>query len=425
MPPIARFITRLRHPSAPVSPHNPVFIVAGMVFFFVLFDGILSYLVPIVITDNGFSATQMGLILGSSSVAGVIFDFWLCRFITDTQYRRIFFLMFLLAAAFPLFLFGGHSAWTYILAMIVWGFYYDLYDIGELDFVGRTIAPEQHASSFGVLRVFDGLGYLLAPLFASALLILAGVGGLLWALLGLFFVIALFFFGVLALAERGKTQEPMHHRQLPNLSTLAEFSLWERIGKILAPVLFFTFVMNVIDATFWTIGPLISESLSAQGASSFEGGLFMMAYMLPLLFVGWFVGRFTGRFGKKRTAFVALGVGSAALIALPLLSGAFGLIGASFIAGICFAFAWPAINGTYADYVSEALDIEREISTLQDAATNFGYIVGPVLAGITADALGYAMTFSVLGVIGLAVALLLIIMTPRSLDLRTVSRPGF
>ena len=145
--------------------------VGMMIFFFVIFDGILMYLAPIIITKNGISDSLMGIIIGSSSIAGMIFDLVLCRILKDTNYRRIFLLMFILSVLFPIFLFGGKTITIYFIAMAVWGFYYDFYNIGTLDFVGRTADKEHDATSFGILRAFEGTGYLIAPLLGSILIL--------------------------------------------------------------------------------------------------------------------------------------------------------------------------------------------------------------------------------------------------------------
>jgi len=149
-----------------------LFSVGIMVFFFVIFDGVLMYLAPIIITGAGISESLMGLIIGSSSIAGMLFDLVLCRVFKETNYRRMFLLMLLMGALYPLFLFGGTTVTIYLVAMAVWGFYYDFYNIGTLDFVGRAANPKQHATNFGVLRAFEGLGYLLAPFLGSILLLL-------------------------------------------------------------------------------------------------------------------------------------------------------------------------------------------------------------------------------------------------------------
>ena len=55
---------------------------------------------------------------------------------------------------------------------------------------------------------------------------------------------------------------------------------------------------------------------------------------------------------------------------------------------------------------------------MEDFYANLGYIVGPVLAGLLADWLGNAMTFSVLGFAGVVLAIVLLAITPASIRVR-------
>ncbi|MCX6779347.1 MAG: hypothetical protein NTU97_03900, partial [Candidatus Magasanikbacteria bacterium] len=73
---------------------RPIILVSIMGFFWTIFDGMLSFAAPIVMTRSGLTESTMGLILGSSSVAGIIFDFCLCRVLKNTSFRRMFLFMF-------------------------------------------------------------------------------------------------------------------------------------------------------------------------------------------------------------------------------------------------------------------------------------------------------------------------------------------
>lgn len=128
-----------------------LYLVSFMLFFWALFDGILGYLVPVVITSSGLSKTEMGLIFGFSSVAGAVFDFLLSKYLKNTHFRRIYLIMFACCFVYPLLLWQAKGIWLYLLAMSVWGLYYDLENFGNYDFVGRKAEEEEHASHFGVM----------------------------------------------------------------------------------------------------------------------------------------------------------------------------------------------------------------------------------------------------------------------------------
>ena len=189
--------------------------------------------------------------------------------------------------------------------------------------------------------------------------------------------------------------------------------IWGDLGKVLFPVLILTFTLNLIDAFFWTLGPIFAENL--PGMKQFAG-FFMTAYSLPALVAGWSVGTITRRFGKKRTAFVALLIGACILSLLPLASGAPVVILTVFLAASFISITWPSINGAYADYISETPKYEKEISGLQDFFTNIGYVVGPILAGIIAGYFGNSQAFSFLGVFAAVIAIVLIAVTPENIN---------
>ncbi len=129
----------------------------------------------------------------------------------------------------------------------------------------------------------------------------------------------------------------------------------------------------------------------------------------------------TGRVGKKRTAFFSLLAGSLIMSGLVFLKDApVILIIVNFLASFCTSLAWPAINGVYADYISEAPKIEKEIEALQDSTTNLGYVIGPILAGFASEYLGHLEALSILGVVSGITAIVLSRTTPREIRVDNV-----
>ena len=399
-----------RHP--PSYRFKRELLAAGlMVFFFVIFDGILMYLAPIVMTGVGISDSLMGLIIGSSSIAGMIFDLVLCRALKVTHYRRIFLLMFILAGLFPLFLFGGKSVTIYLIAMAAWGFYYDFFNIGTIDFVERTSDPEQQVAHFGVLSSFQGIGYLLAPFAGSLLLLFLHPGPRLLLALAVPLGIAFLFYALIALRPAAERREYQGVRRKAVISLFVELELWEKIWVALFPILLLTLVINLVDAAIWTFGPLFSEQLGAHGGAS--GGLFMTAYALPPILVGWLVGRITRKFGNERTAQAAIALGSIVLVSLGFVAAPMLLIPLIFISSFCISVGWPSINAVYAERIERLPARRKEIETIQDLFTNVGDTAGPIMGGYMAQYLGFAHSFVALGIGGAVVAAGLAVMTPR------------
>ena len=384
-----------------------------MVFFFVIFDGMLMYLAPIVITGAGISESVMGLIIGSSSIAGMIFDIILCRALRVTHYRRMFLCMFILAALFPIFLFGGTTITFYLIAMAAWGFYYDFYNIGSIDFVERTANKEEHVSHFGILRSFEGTGYLLAPFAGSMLLLAFHPGPRMLLILALPLLIAFLFYLsaiVQPIAER-KAYTKVEKKS--PIAFFTEMGLWEKVGKALLPILLLTLTMNLIDAAIWTFGPLFSESIGA--ANGISGGIFMTAYSLPPLLVGWIVGIIARKFGNAHTAQWAIAIGSLVLIFVGLWTSPIVLAISIFVTSFFYSISWPSINAVYTEYIEKIAVRRKEIETLQDLFTNIGDTCGPIVGGYMAQYLGFSHSFITLGVLGAFTAILLFFLTPRAI----------
>lgn len=410
MPTIRHFVSYLEQYG---TKHKALYLMSLLILFWSLFDGIMSYITPIIITENGISTALMGMIIGSSSIAGALFDFVLCKMFKSTFFRRVFIVMFLVCAVYPLILWQANSFIVYIIAMAMWGIYYDLKNFGIFDFVSRHNGKGNFTSGFGVVHVFQTTGYLLAPIFVGVLIADAldwKPFVMAWIFLGMSLV---FFFTLLYATRKEKHMiHPDGDSEGTKRNVLVEARLWRKIGKIILPVLALTLALNMVDSFFWTIGPLFANEFS-EGEEF--AGLFLAAYQLPSLIIGWFIGPLTMKFGKKRTAFYAFLFGSLLFSLIAFIDSLWFVVVDVFLASFFISASWPAINGAYSDYISEKVKYEKEITGLEDFFTNLGYIFGPMLAGWIVYFSSNAIAFSLLGVFGALSAVTLILIAPKKI----------
>ncbi len=389
-----------------------IFILSFMVMFWALFDSIMSYITPIVITGQGFSDATMGLIYASSSVTGAIFDFFVSRIFKNIHYRRVFLVMFMLCMIYPLLLWQAKTIWLFFLTMGVWGIYWDLFGFGTFDFISRYSKGDDNSKNFGILYVFRSFAVIIGLLIVGVLIgdvVTWKVFGFSW----LFLIISLMFFGVLLFTMRKVKPLIKEVRHPKKTNLLIQVGLWKKVGKKLLPIIFLTFFIFFMEAFFWTISPIFSEVIGIEGF----GGFLLIAYTLPGLITGWFIGSITKKFGKKRSAIIGLLISSFILSFFSLIQQPSLLILLTFASGLFIHIALPAVNGAYADYISEANNLEGEIEGLEDFSFNLGYILGPLLAGLFSGFFGIANSFSILGIIGIILALLLLKFTPRHMKL--------
>ncbi len=393
------------------SPQSRLLTTAGiMLFFYALFDGLIAYILPIKITGLGYSRSQMGLIIGSSNVFGAIFDFFLAKFLTNTNYRRLFLICFGLCFVYPLFVWSSSTIPLFMISMAIWGLYGDLNLYATFDFVSRQSNAAEHCKSFGILGVLKSLGYLISPIIAG-LIVAETIDFFPFSLALSFVLVAIIFYLLLVqFSFSQSTTSNDSHSHYHHYNFFHEFYLLKKIAFILFPVLLFTVTLYVFDAVFWTIGPIFSESY--PHFPDF-GGLFMAAYTLPVLIVNWFVNPITNRFGKKRTAYISFLLGSLLLLPITLITNPLIIIILVFLSSLLGSIAWPAIDGAYADYISESHTYEKEITSLVDFCFNIGYIIGPIFAGIVADLVGNRHVFAALAIVNIFIVLILMLVTPR------------
>lgn len=359
----------------------------------------------------------MGLIIATSSVTGALFDIAVCRIFKNVSFRRMFLLMFAVCLLFPLVLFSAKTAIIYILAMAMWGIYYDLKNFGSFDFVSRFTSHDEHSSSFGVISIAISIAYVVAPLFASYLI----EDRISWEpFIFAWIALSIAFIFYLILICNSKSKKPLSHtcpecEEAPSPSKKSEMKIWASVGKIIFPILLLTVMLNIIDSFFWTVGPLLAEELMSTG--NFLARLVVPAYMISTLLIGWTIGSITNRFGKKRSAFIGLLIGSGFYFLIYFIHEPALIVLDIFVASLLASIAWPAINGAYADYISETAQYEKEIAGLEDFYTNIGFVIGPVIAGLLADTLGNAGAFSIMGLIGMILAIILLCITPKSINI--------
>ena len=389
---------------------KPFYLLGSMFFFWALFDGLIAYIVPVLITSRGFSATEIGLIIGASNIFGMLFDFILVRYLRNTNYRRLFLIVYLLSVAYPIFLWFSKEVGMFLISMSIWGLYGDLNNFAAYDFLSRHSKSENHCKDAGVVEMTRGFGYLVAPMIAG-ILVVKSVDFFPISLSISFLIISLIFY-ILLMGTKKKEESEVFSHKAHKYNFWKEIFLMNKIGKLLMPVLLFNILMHVFDSIFWTIGPIYSQNFP-----NFEdfGGLFLTAYNLPFLSFLWLAPLISKKIGKKRTAYLSLITGCLIIIPISFYHQPVVVLTLIFLAAIAFSQAWPSIRGTFTDYIAESPSYEKEIETLNDFSSNIGYTIGPIVAGLMIDTIGYKNLFVTIAIIGITIALLLLIVTPRNI----------
>lgn len=404
-----------------------VFILFGIsTFFIALADAVMSYFVPVIITNSGLSNSQMGLIYGSSSIFGAIFDFVLSKYLKSTNYKRMYIYAILLAMLFPILMFATNWFFFYLVAMMLWALYYNIWTFGFYDFVAREEKSHNHAVSFGYLTVFNDIGYIIGPILAAQLIIsegsiLPGLTPMIALLFALFFIIGIILLSNYKERKRkvgnehkeGVEEANKNQQNERNITFFTEANLWLKVGRKMWPILILALFLNVLEAIFWVVFPIM-EDLGSN--VQHLGGILMAVSLAPSLFITWLIGPVTTQFGKKRTAFISFLLANIILLAVGFVSNVYIVIILIFVSNLFQAMAFPAVAGAVADYLKESKSYHNEILSVKDFFGNIGFVIGPVLAGFLLDNIGGLMILSYFSIGGIIISIFLLLFSPRSID---------
>ncbi len=142
-----------------------------VIFLISLGDAVMSYITPVFLEEKLGSTLWMGILMASSAASGIVFDVILGEWFGHKKFT--FFLWGTIAAAllFPLsFLLLPPLVPFFILSMLIWSLYYELYMFSNFHFIHTFLDRTRHAQAWGVMSAFHAGAYMLGPILAEAML---------------------------------------------------------------------------------------------------------------------------------------------------------------------------------------------------------------------------------------------------------------
>jgi len=370
----------------------------------------MSYATPVYIESSLKKAWEMGLLISTSSIAGLIFDFLVNRFVKSKPYKVYLLRAILLALLFPVILLTLPPTYLiFLLGMMVWGVYYELIRFSDFHFIHTYFGRNEHAKSWGILITFKSVAYAAGPLLAS--LLISRVFKIAFSTSIVFVSASLLAFLVFSKTHKVKLQD----EPIKGQSLIKEYKAWLILLRKIWPLWLFIFSIFLVDATFWTIGTVLSEILKTRDAAA--GRFLLTAYMLPSLFIGFAAQKASIRLGKKRTAIIS-GLASGLILALfGFCSNTYILLGLAFSASIFSGLAVPEVMAVFEDFVARLERFKDDVISLERTGENLAYILGPIVSGFLAQFYGFQKVFSIMGLFLAATSAVALCVTPRKVRL--------
>lgn len=395
-------------PSIPIF-RNGFFIFILLMFFFTLGDATMSFSAPILMA-NKLGATQMGLILGSSSVIGAITDILFARFFGQKKPRFFVKIMLGLTLLFPVSFLLFHSVPVFLFGMLVWGVYFEAMLFSAYHMIHETVQAKDHIWAWSALALVRNIGWVVGPLIASYLDSMNGKYPYYFAIFAFATAIFLFFFH----KTTTKKIHVAHAKKYKPRGLRQELKIWYACTKVFWPVMFMLFMFEIIDSTFFSIGPVFAESLFERSPL---GNLFITMYTLPTLIFGVLSGVLARPFGKKKAAFGAGIVAGIGLIALSQVHSVELILATTFFSAMGTAIIFPETSAIFEDFVGRGKGYSNDIVGLTAIISSVAYTVGPVINGYLFDQVGTQKLFGLWGVIIILFSIFALFTVKRKLKL--------
>jgi len=388
-----------------------VLMMSLMMFFAYLGDAILSDWVPSYMQEVMKSALLMGIVMSFSSVIGFLSDLLFPQLLRKFDSRKLMLMSILTSLFFGVVLWGT-LIWPvvilFLVAMAIWGVYYEFLNFGTSEFVSVSIPAVSRSAVWAIMGVFRSIAYFIGPILGSWLALSHGNKSVLIVSVGAVCVslVIWFFVGSDRNVRVGDEVVP------EKVNVWMEMKHWVTLFEYVWPVLTISFMLGLMDSTFWTTGTVLSDKLALE---AWWGGMFLPFYTLPMIFVGFLVAKWGIYKGKKKMAEVFLLVAGLSLSFLYFANVTFAFLLVSLMVGAASSVVWPLTDAVYSDIVARMKSEGKHMIGLSVSMISVAYIVGPILVGILSEKWGEKMTFVIVGVVVAIVALFLLKVTPKKI----------
>lgn len=398
--------------SAKGANKSTLLMVFSMIVFFISFaDAIMSYVSPIFMEEQLGSTFMMGIIFSFSSVVGLVCDFLFPQWFKEKPHFFFLKVTILIAIAFPFTLmFVPRHILTLLVAMTIWGVYYELNNFSFFEFIHSYMHVNEHAKTWGVLGVFQSLAFVLAPLLAAQLLLTSY--DFAFSTVFIFLGFAVFGSIIFRLMYAKKPQKKLPQEKPEKRSWVAEFRAWKILLRRIWPLYLLQLIVLIVDASFWTVGPLFTQMLEANTR---WGGFFLTAYMFPPLFMSMMAGKAAIPFGKKRMALLTSSLAGLTLTLFLVVHSVVFFILITFFVSSFLAIAVPEIKATFEDYVSRLGGHGKDMIGIQSSSASVAYIIGPIFATFLATLFDIQTTFGIIGLCLFFISVMLFFIIPRKI----------
>lgn len=381
-------------------------------FFWSSADIVLTYLLPVLIEDTVSNLLLLGIIVSAGSFMAVIFNMITSWRFAGRHYRFFYLAGFMIALLVPIFLFIP-GVWPLLVLTILAGLYYEMFSFGHEEFLGNHVPHREHVKTSGMIMLVVTISSILLPMIIAPSLEQRSFD-LSFFLYISFAVIGLLFF-ILFAPQRSKD---VQHAPSKMLSFVNELKIWKLLSRNTYPVLLVMVILMILDAIYWTLGPLLTVYYAKQSPEL--AALFVPVYIIPGLAVTYYAPKWADKFGEVKAMLFSLGLSGIFLILFLLSEDLHILLALGFISGFFSSLSYTLTEGLFAHLIDRLNEQGTHLIGLRGVAIDLGYIIGPFLGGLMAEYFSIKDGFAYTGIIMVIAALYLFFKYGRTIRLQQI-----
>lgn len=356
-------------------------------------NGIIEFVFPTYLKSIGQSYIMIGLLLSMASISAILLDLPFGVLSDHYSRKKLMILGLILSPLFGILIFIFKNNITLLLLFLLWGLAYQLWQVPRDAYFASLTKKKTRTETYGLSNEFEGIGYTLGPLIGGILLSRYGFMSITVSYtLFIFLAILVIFF--IKKRHNGNTQlkkELIHSFQYKKvLNTEFKYLSIKGIKTVLA----FALLIAVFDAIVWTLEPLLYNSLELTHEF---GALILAAFSLPQIIFSVPAGKIARKIGKVNSLTIGLVVTATSLMAFSQFKNPMILVLLAVTGASGMAIIYPSIQSILVDLSYRKT--KGKLLGLWNLMLDIGYVIGPILAGISAEIVGIHNTFGLYGIV--------------------------
>ncbi len=374
--------------------------------FWTIADTSLEFLFPTYLEGLGHSYFIIGLLISIPAIIGMLIDMPLGSLSDSWSRKRIMIWGLILSpiGGALIFLFKGNA--LIFTAFILWGIGYQVWHVPRSAYFAQLTSRKKRAEQYGVATEFSYLGETVGPVIGGVLLSSLGLFYNVSFYVALCFLLAFLVFFLIKEKQRKRKESVIKTVIKSRASFSEDISILKKSGFYAFVLLYISLLFTFFWGAIYTLEPLFYGSGSLK-LSPAIGGLILASFSLPAIFLGAPFGKLADRYGKKNLLFIGMLIMGLGLVFFSVSASPAFLIIFALLTSVGLILSQPALSGMIVDLSYR--HSKGALCGIWEFFSDFGFILGPLLAGLFAELWGLQEALLSIGWIIVISAVILLI----------------